>query len=137
MPNWPDQDETLINDFVKQLNLACYSAPYRSVLRRFQRFVTQRSRRPGFPKSDLVQDMLRSQRRPYIYTVEEVRRLLETARHDPAPRAPLRSPTLYAMLVLAYCSKIFSVTVSSNEAQRILILKTLTQQVLNAISPAD
>ena len=30
MPNWPDQDETLINQFVKQLNLNCYSAPYRS-----------------------------------------------------------------------------------------------------------
>jgi integrase len=275
VPDWPNPDETLINEFVKQLNLACYSAPYRSVLRRFQRFVTQRSRRPGFSKSDLrawlkdelrtsplplvvprgqlvsrfldwltargiipanpiaelrrkyecrssaavlralasaqptkalellrptpryashlgpimrghvnrmrtlglryrhesrflhfdrylqqrpganqeplatlireyaacassaagkvqriqlgrviakelnrsglavaapkrdrmlVQDMLRSQRRPYIYTVEEVRRLLETARNDPAPRAPLRSPTLYAMLVLAYCA---------------------------------
>ena len=45
MPNWPDQDETLINQFVRQLNLNCYSAPYRSLLRKFQRFVAQR-----FPK---------------------------------------------------------------------------------------
>jgi integrase/recombinase XerD len=275
MPNWPDQDETLINQFVKQLNLICYSAPYRSVLRKFQRFVTQRfpkrafseavlcawlkhelktgplplvvhrgqlvnrfldwlaargaiaanpiaelrrkygcrssaavlralagkqphkaleslrpplrygshlgpimrehvnrmrtrglryrhenrflqfdrflQQRPGAdkeplaalirdyaacassaagkvqriqlgrviakelnrsgqavaaPKRDrvLIQEMLRGRRRPYIYTVEEVQRLLEVARRDSAPRAPLRSHTLYMMLVLAYCA---------------------------------
>ena len=40
MPNWPDQNETLINQFVKQLKLNCYSAPYRSLLRKFARFVT-------------------------------------------------------------------------------------------------
>ena len=45
MPHWPDEDEALINQFVKQLNLNCYSAPYRSLLRKFQRFVTLR-----FPK---------------------------------------------------------------------------------------
>lgn len=58
------------------------------------------------PKRDrmLVQEMLRSRRRPHIYTVEEVRRLLETARNDPAPCAPLRPLTLYTMLVLAYCA---------------------------------
>lgn len=58
------------------------------------------------PKRDrvLVQEMLRGRRRPQIYTVEEVRRLLEAARRDPAPRAPLRSHTLYMMLVLAYCA---------------------------------
>ena len=275
MPTWPDQDETLINQFVKQLNLVRYSAPYRSLLRQFQRFVVQRSPRPTFseavlrawlgdelkrsplplvvhhgqlvnrfldwlaargaiaanpiaelrrkhechssaavlralagaqptkvleslrppprygshlgpimrehvnrmrtlglryrhegrflqfdrflqqrsgadqeplttlireyagcassaagkvqridlgrviakelnrsgqavapPKRDrmLVQEMLRGRRRPHIYTTEEVRRLLDAARRDPAPRAPLRSPTLYTMLVLAYCA---------------------------------
>jgi integrase/recombinase XerD len=275
MPNWPDQDEALINQFVKQLNLNCYSAPYRSLLRQFQRFVVRRfpkrafseavlrawlkdelktaplplvvhrgqlvnrfldwlaargaiaanpiaelrskyecrssaavlralassepsetleslrppprygshlgpimrehvnrmrtlglryrhenrflqfdrflQQRPGAdqeplatlireyagdassaagkvqriqlgrvlakelnrgglvvapPKRDrmLVQEMLRSRRRPHIYTTEEVRRLLDAARHDPAPRAPLRSLTLYTMLVLGYCA---------------------------------
>jgi integrase/recombinase XerD len=275
VPNWPTQDEALIKQFVDQLNLACYSAPYRSLLRQFQRFVVQRSPKPTFseavlrswlrdqlktaplalavhrgqlvnrfldwlaaqesiaanpiaelrrkyecrssaavlralasdqpkkaleslrppprygshlgpimrehvsrmrtrglryrhesrflhfdrflqqrpgadqesltmlireyavcapsaagkvqriqlgrviakelnrsgqavaaPKRDrvLVQEMLRSRRRPHIYTVEEVRRLLEAARRDPAPRAPLRSHTLYMMLVLAYCA---------------------------------
>lgn len=275
MPDWPTQDETLIKQFVDQLNLACYSAPYRSLLRQFQRFVVQRSPKPTFseavlrawlrdqlktaplalavhrgqlvnrfldwlaaresiaanpiaelrrkyecrssaavlralasdrpkkaleslrppprygshlgpimsehvnrmrtrglryrhesrflqfdrflqqrpgadqeplttltreyaacassaagkvqriqlgrviakelnrsgqavaaPKRDrvLVQEMLRGRRRPHIYTVEEVRSLLEAARRDPAPRAPLRSHTLYMMLVLAYCA---------------------------------
>ncbi len=58
------------------------------------------------PKRDrmLVQEMLRSRRRPHIYTTEEVRRLLEAARRDPSPRAPLRPLTLYTMLVLAYCA---------------------------------
>ena len=55
MPNWPDQDKTLINQFVKQLNLVCYSAPYRSVLRQFQRFVAER-----FPKRAFSEAVLRA-----------------------------------------------------------------------------
>ena len=53
MPNWPDQDETLINQFVKELNLNCYSAPYRSLLRKFQRFVAQRFPKRGFSEAVL------------------------------------------------------------------------------------
>jgi len=58
------------------------------------------------PRRDrmLQHEMLRSRRRPHIYTVEEVGRLLETARRDSAPYAPLRPLTLYTMLVLAYCA---------------------------------
>lgn len=52
----------------------------------------------------LVHDMLRMRRRPYIYTLEEVQRLLETARHYPSPKTPLRPLALYTMLVLAYCA---------------------------------
>ena len=275
MPDWPTQDEALIKQFVDQLNLACYSAPYRSLLRQFQRFVVQRSPKPTFseavlrawlsdqlktaplalavhrgqlvnrfldwlaardsiaanpiaelrrkydcrssaavlralagaqphraleslrplprygshlgpimrehvdrmrtrglryrhenrflhfdrflqqrpgadqeplttlireyaacassaagkvqrialgrvlakelnrsglavaaPKRDrvLMQEMLRCRRRPHIYTIEEVQRLLDAARRDPAPRAPLRPLTLYTMLALAYCA---------------------------------
>lgn len=275
MPNWPTQDEAPIKQFVDQLNLACYSAPYRSLLRQFQRFVVRRSPKPAFseavlrawlrdqlktaplalavhrgqlvnrfldwlaaresiaanpiaelrrkyecrssaavlralasdqptkaleslrppprygshlgpimrehvnrmrtrglryrhenrflhfdrflqqrpgadqepltalireyaacassaagkvqriqlgrviakelnrsglavaaPKRDwvLMHEMLRCRRRPHIYTIEEVQRLLAAARRDPAPRAPLRSLTLYTMLALAYCA---------------------------------
>jgi integrase/recombinase XerD len=42
-------------------------------------------------------------RRPYIYSEEEVMRLLTAARSFPSPRTPLRPLTLYTMLVLAYC----------------------------------
>jgi integrase len=43
-------------------------------------------------------------RRPYIYSPEEIRRLLDIARAYPSPRAPLRPISLYTMLVLAYCA---------------------------------
>lgn len=43
-------------------------------------------------------------RRPHIYTPQELRRLLDTAREFASPRAPLRPPTLYMMLVLACCA---------------------------------
>lgn len=43
-------------------------------------------------------------RRPYIYSPQEVRRLLDVARTYPSPRAPLRPISLYTMLVLAYCA---------------------------------
>jgi len=51
-----------------------------------------------------VRETLRNRRQPYIYSVEEVCRLLETARCHPSPRAPFRPITLYTMLILAYCA---------------------------------
>jgi len=47
--------------------------------------------------------MIRERRQPHIYSPEEIERLLRTARDFPSPKAPLRSQTLYTMLVLAYC----------------------------------
>ena len=46
MPNWPDQDETLINEFVKQLNLACYVS-------RFLDWLTARGIIPANPSAEL------------------------------------------------------------------------------------
>jgi integrase/recombinase XerD len=43
-------------------------------------------------------------RRPYIYTEEEVAKLLATARSFPSPMSRLLPLTLYTMLVLAYCA---------------------------------
>lgn len=43
-------------------------------------------------------------RQPYIYSPEEVRRLLDIAQTYPSPRSPLRPISLYTMLVLAYCA---------------------------------
>lgn len=50
------------------------------------------------------QQAFQLRRRPYIYTEDEVRHLLEIARNLPSPRSPLRPLTLYIMLVLAYCA---------------------------------
>ncbi len=47
--------------------------------------------------------MVRERRQPYIYSSDEVERLLRAARVFPSPKAPLRPLTLYTMLVLAYC----------------------------------
>jgi integrase len=46
----------------------------------------------------------RQRRPPYIYSPDEVKRLLDAARSMPSPHAPLRPLTLYTMIVLAYCA---------------------------------
>ena len=43
-------------------------------------------------------------RRPYIYSPEDIQKLLAIARAYPSPRAPSRPINLYTMLVLAYCA---------------------------------
>jgi integrase len=59
---------------------------------------------PMRPDPKLKSRVLAARRRPHIFTPEQVRHLLDTARSFPSPRAPLRSKTLYTMLVLAYCA---------------------------------
>jgi len=44
------------------------------------------------------------QRRPYIYTPQEVAKLLDVARSFPSPMCPLRPYSMFTMLVLAYCA---------------------------------
>lgn len=58
------------------------------------------------PKVDrrLSRLLVQQRRRPYIYTPQEVLRLLDTARAFASPRSPLRPLTLYTMIVLAYCA---------------------------------
>jgi integrase/recombinase XerD len=56
------------------------------------------------PDSRPQQQVAQQWRRPYIYSPEEVRRLLDIARNYSSPRAPLRPISLYTMLVLAYCA---------------------------------
>ncbi len=58
------------------------------------------------PRRDryLKREIDQRQRRPYIYTENEILLLLETALEFPSPRAPLRPRILYMMLVLAYCA---------------------------------
>jgi integrase/recombinase XerD len=68
----------------------------------------QHHRDPGIelkrPDPRPGQQVARQWRRPYIYSPEEVRRLLDIARTYPSPRAPLRPISLHTMLVLAYCA---------------------------------
>ena len=45
-----------------------------------------------------------SHRRPYIYTEEQVAKLLETARRLPSRLYPLRPWSAYTMLLLTYCA---------------------------------
>lgn len=56
------------------------------------------------PDRHLAQEVRRLRRRAYIYTIEEIQRLLEAARQYSPFRAPLRPLTLYTMIVLAYCA---------------------------------
>ncbi len=62
--------------------------------------------RVELPKPDrhLSRQRVQQQRRPYAYTPQEVRHLLDNALEFPSPRSPLRPLTLYTMLVLAYCA---------------------------------
>jgi integrase len=53
---------------------------------------------------EMCQPVHRELRLPYVYSDEEIRRLLKTALAFPSPKAPLRPLTLYTMVVLAYCA---------------------------------
>jgi integrase/recombinase XerD len=60
--------------------------------------------KPRRPDPRPAQQVARQWRRPYIYSPEEVRRLLDIARTYPSPRSTLRPISLYTMLVLIYCA---------------------------------
>jgi integrase/recombinase XerD len=53
---------------------------------------------------DVRQRAYQQQRQPYLYTDEEIQRLLRAAKSFPSPKAPLRPLCLHTMLVLAYCA---------------------------------
>ncbi|PRZ45620.1 tyrosine-type recombinase/integrase [Tritonibacter scottomollicae] len=51
-----------------------------------------------------AKQVARGWRRPYIYSSEDIQKLLAIARVYPSPRSPSRAINLYTMLVLAYCA---------------------------------
>lgn len=59
---------------------------------------------PLRPDPRLKSRVLAARRRPQVFTPDQIRRILEVARTWPSPRAPLRSETLYTMVVLSYCA---------------------------------
>lgn len=52
----------------------------------------------------LARQVAQQHRRPYICTTQDIRRILDTARTFPSPKAPLRPRSLYTMVVLAACA---------------------------------
>lgn len=56
------------------------------------------------PDRLLTREVARKTCRPYIYTEDQIKTLLKTARSYPGKRAPLRPITLYTMLAVAYCA---------------------------------
>ncbi len=67
-----------------------------------------RHRDPSVPPRRLdaraQKEAARHFRKPHIYSPADVQRMLEIARSYPSLRFPLRSATLYAALLLAYCA---------------------------------
>jgi integrase/recombinase XerD len=63
---------------------------------------------PAAATSPMSVEMLQSvrweQRQPYVYSDEEIQRLLKAALAFPSPKAPLRPLSLYTIVVLAYCA---------------------------------
>jgi len=106
----PGADQQTLTALIRDYAACAPSAAVRVQRIEVGRVIAKEMNRRGLavaaPRRDrmLQHEMLRSRRRPHIYTVEEVGRLLETARRDSAPYAPLRPLTLYTMLVLAYCA---------------------------------
>jgi integrase/recombinase XerD len=52
----------------------------------------------------LRRDVIERQRRPYVYSETQIRKLMEAARTFPSPQAPWRPLMLYTMVVLTYCA---------------------------------
>lgn len=52
----------------------------------------------------LQRKVLQQERRPYLYTEDDIQRLFDAACSFTSPRAPLRPITLRSMLALAYCA---------------------------------
>lgn len=91
--------------------VAAVSSPATKVDRlRVTRVVAKALQREGIavaePARDrlLIQEVTRRRVRPYIYSVAEIEKLLETARNYGSSTAPLRSAALYCMVTLAYCA---------------------------------
>ena len=52
----------------------------------------------------LQRRVVQQQRRPYVFTEDEIQRLFDAARQFPSHNAPLRPIALHAMITLAYCA---------------------------------
>ena len=106
----PDAAKQTFSTLVRQYASLAGSAAMKLERIKLGRVLARALNRRGIPTAAperdrmLVQEMVRMRCRPYIYTEDEIRLLLETARRFPSPKAPLRPLTLHTMLVLGYCA---------------------------------
>jgi integrase len=106
----PDLAGESLSVMLQHWSAACSTANHAAECEKLARALAkaQHHRDPGIKlkRPDPRPGQLAAQqwRRPYIYSPEEVRRLLDIALTYPSPRAPLRPISLYTMLVLAYCA---------------------------------
>jgi len=106
----PGAPEETLSTLVRQYAAAAGSAATKLERVKLGRVLAKALNRCGTPTAAperdrmLVQEMFRNRCKPYIYTEDEVRLLLETARRFPSPKAPLRPLTLYTMFVLGHCA---------------------------------
>ncbi|WP_083825482.1 tyrosine-type recombinase/integrase [Roseobacter litoralis] len=106
----PDLDgqplETLLEHYGKAKATANHTAECEKLARILNKALCHddpsRPRRP--PDHRPAKQVARGWRRPYIYSPEDIQKLLAIARTYPSPRAPSRPINLYTMLVLAYCA---------------------------------
>ena len=75
----------------------------RALTRALQRIDPSAAAPPSYDPT-LRRAVLRQRRPPYIFSHDEIVRLFRTARGFPSPQMPLRPHSMYAMLVLAYCT---------------------------------
>jgi len=106
----PDLTSQPLPVLVREWAAASPTLEHRWVCHQLGRDLTKACRRldPNVEGTALDRDLRRQveqqRRRPYIYTPDEICRVLDTARAIPSPRSPLRPLTAYTMLVLAYCA---------------------------------
>jgi integrase len=98
--------DVLIREWTGDAPTAQHAFECLSTVRILARALRRQAPSVAMPAIDprLVQQARQAYRRPYIFTDEDVRRLLDTARSLPSPHAPLRPQTVYTMLVLSYCA---------------------------------
>jgi integrase/recombinase XerD len=110
LQTWPDADQLPVEVLVRE-----YAEQAPTPEARLERWQSGRTLAQGLQRHDptvspppldrlIVREAVCHRRHPYIYTLDEVQRLLTAARSYPSPRVPLRPLTLSTSVLLAYCT---------------------------------
>jgi integrase len=110
LQNHPDLTGTSLNSLIEHWSNSELSPYHLCEVQKVGRILSKAIHRldpdvPILPLSpNVVQRACLGQRKPHVYTDEEVQRLLQAALSFPSPMAPLRPLSLFTMLMLAYCA---------------------------------